>query len=202
MRKWRSSPRNQHPRTPPCRLPFRHQNHPASRRLTGFKARSRWRRFVATYAETISRICDDLSRPDEEIGTIVGREILSAIEYYDGWRFAFNERVLEVTLSATNTYQYSYLVSGDTQLQAVMQIDEVKVTNSGHEYLVERVPWGEFQRLDKDASSTTIPDYWSVYNKRLFLWPTPNADLPAKITAHVKFVAISRSTVVENAWLN
>lgn len=158
---------------------------------------------MANLAETITRICDDLSRPDSEMSEVAQREILSAIKYYDGYRFAFNERVLDFTFSATNTYLFYTLVQNDTGLSAVMEIDDVKVIYNSHEYMLERLDWKTFYDLDKYGTTATIPDYWSVYNQRLFLYPTPQgSSLSAEITAHVKLVELDGATVVANAWLD
>jgi hypothetical protein len=156
---------------------------------------------VATYAETISRICDELSRPEEEMAGWAGQEIISAIKYYDGYRFYFNQRTLSVTFSATNAYAFASLVSNETDLQNTREIDNVRVIHNGQEFVLEKTSWQEFYDLDHLATSSTIPDLWSVYNRQLYIYPTPQGSISAQVDAHVVLKQLNGSTIVENSWL-
>lgn len=155
---------------------------------------------MATLAETVTRICDDLSRPEDEIGSVVEREILSAIKYYAGFRFAFNERTVTFTLSATASYSFGAILANVTDVDDILQIDKVKVTINGTRTLtLEQENWLDLVALDQSGVSSGNPDYFAVYNKTLMVYPTPNANLTTDVSAHVLLTPLTSGT--ENDWL-
>ena len=157
---------------------------------------------MANIAETVTRICDDLSRPEGEIGDVVQREILSAISFYESKRLVFNERVVTASLSLTNQYSFSSLVANESGVEDIIAIDSIKVSDGSREYELERSNWRDMFSLDSLAAAASFPDYWSTFNKTLRLYPTPNQTLTAYITAHVKLdTLLGASGATENAWL-
>lgn len=158
---------------------------------------------MATLAQTIIRVLDDLSRPDDELGDIAEREILSAIAHYGSERFTFNERIIHATLSATNTYLFTDLIgAASTSITDILRIDAIKVTQSGREYELEQENWPRLFQLDAIGTTASQPDFWATFNKTLRVYPTPNASISAQITAHVRLTPLDGVTYIENEWLN
>lgn len=155
---------------------------------------------MATLAATVTRICDDLSRPEDEIGGVVEREILSAINHYSSTRFAFNERTIQTTLSATTSYSFGALLSNTTDVEDILKIDQVKVTVNGSRTLtLEEENWMRLNAIDQMNLSSGNPDFFAIYNRVMMVYPTPNIELPTEIAAHVLLPTLTSTD--ENAWL-
>src|SRR6185436_18315145 len=131
---------------------------------------------MATLAGTVSRICDDLSRPEAEIGTNVQKEILAAVDFYSPERFAFNERVLPFTISASDTYLLSDIVVSAAlpDVAEVIEPDKLRVYVSSRFYTLERRPHAELLEYKDAPVLTGGPDMWAVYDKAVVLDTTPN----------------------------
>lgn len=155
---------------------------------------------MATLAETVERCLDDLSRPDDELGTVVQREILSAIRFYEHRRFSFNERILTPTLSATNTYLFSALLANNSDVEDIFSIDTIKVRYSSRLVDVCKMPWSDLFMLDPSNITAGLPDFYAVFNKTLRIYPTPNTDLPSQMPAHIKLTTLAQDGDT-NAWL-
>jgi hypothetical protein len=157
---------------------------------------------MATLAETVTRICDDLSRPEAEIGASVEREILSAIEHYSSERFAFNERILQFTISSTDTYALADIVTSyaDTTIAEILEPDRVRVYVSSRYLTLEKVGYGVLQDLRDSPVITGNPDYWAVFNKSVIFESTPNQVMTGYLEGHVRLAPLD-ATNIENAWL-
>jgi hypothetical protein len=157
---------------------------------------------MATLAETVTRILDDLSRPSDELGDIAKREILSAIGYYESSRFAFNERILNATLSATSEFAFSALVANDPEVEDIWAIDQVQVLYSTRLIEVDLIPWSQYFSLTTNLTTTAnFPDFYSTFNRTMYVYPVLNVDIQSAIAAHVKLVTLDGITNIENAWL-
>lgn len=156
---------------------------------------------MATYAETVERILDDLTRPEDELGAIARREVLSAINFYSAKRFGFNERLLSVSLSLTRDYTFAQLVTPHSlSIADLWAIDDLKVGYSNRSIHVAPEHWGSLFRLDEANQTQQFPDCWAIFNKTLRVYPTPSTTLSAVITAHVKFTELLDDGD-ENPWL-
>lgn len=153
---------------------------------------------MATLAETVTRICDDLSRPEDELGGIVEREVLSAIKFYSNFRFAFNERALNVTLSTTSVYSFATLLAASTEVSDILKIDQINVQLSSRNFTLEETNWEELNALDQ-SSATGNPDFFATYDKSLYVYPTPTTNISTTVYAHVLLTALTSGD--ENDWL-
>ena len=157
---------------------------------------------MSTLAETVTRILDDLSRPEDELGDMARREILSAIGYYESSRLTFNERILTATLSATSAFAFSALVANDPEVEDIWAIDDVKVLYSNRLIDVSMLPWRDYFALTNNVMTTAnFPDFYSTFNRTLYVYPVLSANIVASIPAHVKLVTLDGVTYTTNAWL-
>lgn len=160
---------------------------------------------MATLAATVTRICDDLSRPESEIGLAVEREILSAIEHYSSERFGFNERTLQFTISATSVYSFASIVASNAAALSISDISEIigpeiVRTYTNNRYLeLERENYSTVLRMSESTLSAE-PSYWAVWNKSLVFETIPPT-MTGFVEGHVKLTELS-SANQENAWLN
>jgi hypothetical protein len=158
---------------------------------------------MATLAATVTRICDDLSRPEAEIGASVEREILSAVEHYSSERFAFNERTLQFTISSTDTYALADIVTANanTEIAEILGVDRVRVYVSSRYITLEPIGYAVLQNLrDSPTLLSGNPDYWAVFNKSVVFESVPNQVLTGYVEGLVKLAELS-ATNTENAWL-
>lgn len=158
---------------------------------------------MATLAAAVSRICDDLSRPEAEIGANVQREILLAVDHYSPERFAFNERILSFTISATDTYELSTIVTGAGQddVAEVIDPERLRIYINSRFYTLERRPYGETLGLQDSPVISGSPDFWSVFNKKLILDVVPNQTQTGYLYSHVRLTPLDSLSNTENAWL-
>ena len=157
---------------------------------------------MPTLAETVTRVLDDLSRPFDELGDIAKREILSAIGYYESSRFTFNERILDATLSATSVFAFSALVANDPEVEDIWAIDGVTVLYSSRFIVVEAVPWNRyFEMVNNTTTTSNFPDFFTTYNRSMYVYPVLTGNIGAAIPAHVKLVTLDGITNITNAWL-
>jgi hypothetical protein len=157
---------------------------------------------MASLAETITRICDDISRPESELGAFAQREILTAITFYESKRLIFNERMLNVTLTPNvGEYPYTTLAASDPEVEDIIAIDDpIKALYSNREEPVWLEPWRDIFAADQGLLSTTIPSCWSHRNNTLYFYPRPNSALVVKIPCHVRLLSLNAAPAT-NAWL-
>ena len=164
---------------------------------------------MATLPATISRICDDLSRPESEIGASVRREILSAIEHYTPERFAFNERTLQFSLSASvDAYSLASIITANegadpaAGIDSIIGIDRVRLYRGGYYYTLDATTWGELSDM-RDANVVVgDPGWWAVFNKTLYFESSVGSDAGlGYVEGHVKLKPLDDSDTAENAWL-
>ena len=159
---------------------------------------------MATIQETVTRICDDMSRPESELGAIVQREILTAIRHYEHRRFTFNEMTLSPILLPGTEYPYSTLLGpASLSVEDIFAIDGFGVTSNNRQYALYRENWPVVFDLDQLGTSSQIPSFYCTFEKKLTLYPRLSVTLSADIQAHVKLTTLlSRSGApTTNAWL-
>lgn len=158
---------------------------------------------MATYGQTVTRILDDLSRPEDELGDIARREILSAIQFYSSERLGFNERVLTFTITATNQYTFTSIMDTNSLTGgSIWKIDHLRVLYSSRWVEVCEAPFIDVYNLNNNNTTANLPDLWAIFNRTLRLYPNLSSDasLSAEIAAHVKFPELSAASD-ENEWL-
>lgn len=154
---------------------------------------------MATLGETVTRALDDLSRADADLPAVMRREVLSAIEHYGSRRFAFNETILTVTLSATSDYTYQTIIGAQSTTYAdILDIDQISVVQSQRQIMVEELNYATLFMMDRTLVNASYPDYWSTFDRTVKFYPTPNQSLSAQLTAHVRLIALDDGD--SNAW--
>ena len=158
---------------------------------------------MATYGETVTRILDDLSRPEDELGAIARREILSAIDFYASERLGFNERILAFTITATIDYAFTAIADKNSITGgSIWAIDELSVLYSSRWVDVEMAPFDMVWRLNNANTTANLPDLWGTFNRTLRLYPnlTAGTSLSAQCAAHVLFPVLAGDGDT-NEWL-
>lgn len=159
---------------------------------------------MATLAETVTRICDDLSRPETELGGIVEREILTAIRHYETRRFTFNEMTLTPVLLPGTDYPYATLIGpASLSVEDIFAIDGLGVTYNNRQIPVTRENWPVLFDLDQLGTSSTIPSFYCTFEKKLTFYPRLSVTLSVDIQAHIKLRTLLSlaGSPTTNAWL-
>lgn len=160
---------------------------------------------MATIQETVTRICDDMSRPESELGAIVEREILTAIRHYEHRRFTFNELILTPTLEpGQNVYTYAELIGpASLSVEDIFVIDAVKVTQNSRQFTLDRENYPRLFEKDMLGVTSTLPDWYATFAKTMLIYPQLSASLTAEIPAHVKLTTLLSlaGAPTTNAWL-
>ena len=159
---------------------------------------------MATLAEIVTRVCDDLSRPETGnggIGNVVRRELLLAVRFYESNRLAFNERALVFTLSNTATYSFGAILANVTDVDQILSIDNVVCEINGREYPLLKWQWDDMISIDRSAPSVQgNPDAYATWNRQMVFYPTPTT-LTAVCYAHVRLLPLDDSNP-SNEWTN
>ena len=160
---------------------------------------------MATAGNLCTTIISDLNRGDLSISDIVLLDIQSAIRDYESYRFTFNEQILTVTVTATQTYALSLFAASGTGVAEVVEIDDLAITiPASRTYSIQEVTWMEMGDIDSGVGTLQgYPQIYAVYNQNLQIYPKPNALFLAVMSAHVKLTEIAAGGMAtSNAWTN
>lgn len=157
---------------------------------------------MATAGDLCTQIIGDLQRGDVSLSDIVLVDIKSAIREYENTRFHFNELLMLVTLSATDTYALSLFATAGS-VSDVIEIDNFDVIiNSTRKYSLEEVTMRRMIGLNS-SGITSYPEFFAYWNQALKVSPVPNAAYVSEMWAHVKFAEIAAGGfATTNVWTN
>ncbi len=146
---------------------------------------------LATMATTIA---GELVRSD--LTTEIKTEIGNVIRHLNTEPFAFTElRDGELATVADQSFYGTVDFSSasgpqtglvSTSVQDIVDIDWMKVAQSGQRWQVDKISYRQFEELREGVSTSTVPSYYCVYGGQIGLWPTPSAVYTVEISARVK----------------
>lgn len=157
---------------------------------------------MATAGDLCTTIQSDVARSDPSISDVILLDIQSAIRDYEADRFFFNEQVISITVSATDTYALSLFAAAGS-VADIIEIDNVAVQiNSTRNYNLHQIdPVEMSQRRANNIQG--YPTKWSLFARSLTLDPMPNAAYTLTIQAHVKATEIAAGGFsTSNFWTN
>lgn len=151
---------------------------------------------MATFAQLVTDIQLDLgSRSGNLLESEIQTEINQAVQDFERDRYDFTEGDDTSISTVANTPDYA-LAAG------VFIVDDVTYRRDGHDYWLERIDHEEFiARSSGTGNTPSEPCHFTIYKRRLFLYPTPNAIFPLTLygvmrLANVPFTDDAQS----NAW--
>jgi len=152
---------------------------------------------LKTLSDMKERIADELMRDD--LTTNIERAISEAIEFHQKRRYWFNETkdLTFPTVSGQGTYDYE----DDTLIPFLYDLDALFVEFSGNNQELRRIMPDEWEVLTSTAT-TGQPYLYSYINKKIMMYPTPNAAWTVRVFGHVKISAPSDDTTTGNFWMN
>lgn len=157
------------------------------------------------YTALQAAVVADLARADLS-ATVVPDAILDAIREYEGHRFYFNEQLLTLTLSATNTYALSLFAStASLTVVDIIEVDSFRVNiGTSRSFTLSEQPWSYINDIDSNVAGTPgYPDIFSYWAQSIRVYPIPSATIAmtGTISAHVKFKELSAGAD-SNPWTN
>lgn len=151
---------------------------------------------MTTLGTMKSRIADELARSD--LTTQIAAAIDSAIAFYEGRRFWFNESYGSFTLvSGQDTYTSSLA----SFLTDMVEPDGMRLyLDSTSRVMLAPLTFGEMMDKRTTSAASGDPEYYAFRNGTLYLWPVPNAALTLEAYTVSKLSAITTDTGY-NAWM-
>lgn len=156
---------------------------------------------MATVGNLCTTIISDLARSDVSLSDIVLIDIQSAVREYEAQRFFFNERTLQVTLSATDTYALSLFATAGSAAD-IVEVDGIDITVNGRTYGLDIR--GSQDILSRQGNGNTgNPSFYALFNQSVLIESKPTQALTASMYAHVKFTEIAAGGfATTNVWTN
>jgi hypothetical protein len=157
---------------------------------------------MATVANLCTTIIGDLQRADTSLSDIVLIDIQSSIRDYETQRFYFNEKLLSVTLSATDTYALSIYAAALSGVSDVIEVDGLDVSISSRTYsLRELTPRDLIARQGNGLTGN--PSFYAIFNQSVCIESKPTPAVVSTMMAHVKFTEIAAGGFsTTNVWTN
>lgn len=157
------------------------------------------------YTALQAAVVADLARSDLA-ATVVPDGILDAIREYEGQRFFFNEQLLTLTISATNTYALSLWSStASLTVSDIIEIDSFRINvGASRSYTLSEETWNYINTIDENSTSTSgYPEIFSYWAQAIRIYPMPSASIAmtGTISAHIKFKELSAGAD-SNPWTN
>lgn len=147
---------------------------------------------MANFGNMQTRIRRELNR-DGLTADIVDH-IVTAIKYYKGTRFFFNEK--EATASIGTGTTAIVLPTGAIEIDEVILMD-----SNGYRYELKERDWETLNLRDTTVNS--FPDEWALYRDVIHLRPPCDRALTVQASYHAELtdVSASASGAVTNAWM-
>lgn len=152
---------------------------------------------MATLGDMKARIADEIFRDD--LGTAIGREIASAISFYQSKRNYFQERY-DFTFN-TVVGQAFYGAETAPELVNLISIDFVHATQNGSVTRLKYVSPAELDALAYPPSSG-IPFAYTYYAAQLRIYPTPQEVLPIRVAGVIPTGMPQADDTPNSPWMN
>lgn len=156
---------------------------------------------MATSGDLVTTIISDLGRNDTSLSDIVLLDVQSAVAEYESYRFHFNEQIMSITLSSTDTYALSLFAAVGSGVSDIIEVDEMILQVSPtRTYPLDERPYGVVAMLQANGI-TGYPRDFCIYNQAAIIYPKPNQVYTLAMSAHVKLTPITDFSA-NNAWTN
>lgn len=140
------------------------------------------------------RILREIDREGESsITAVVQDAIRTAISFYAGQRFWFNEQ--RWTASTSTSIEYYSLP------QNYRNIDTLKITVNSNRYVLHRRTWHELEEIAQSAQTYSgYPTDYAIQRNELRLYPIPNNQFTLELAGQADLTELS-SDAATNAWM-
>lgn len=154
---------------------------------------------MATLGAMKARILAETTRDD--LVDEIADEITSAIKFYQGKRFWFNEKRTQITFS-TVPGRVDYDGTDQADIPNLVRIDYVTVDQDGRKLPVR---YAEPDRIEVWLGSSSMvrnpPVYHSYYGQTIRFYPVPDKAYPVIIAGVVRVGAPASDDEANNPWM-
>lgn len=152
---------------------------------------------MSTLAIMKARVADELARSD--LTSQIAYAITDAIERYQQDRFWFNES-RDVTFPTVASQEY-YTSSDNANIPNLYAIDYVVTTVGSNVHELKQLDPGEIELLSDNGTQTGEPYAYAYFQKKIRLYPVPNAVYTIRVAGHVKVAAPASDSEADNVWM-
>lgn len=155
---------------------------------------------MATAGALCTTIIGDLGRNDTSLSDLVLIDIQSAIRGYEGERFFFNEQLISLTLSATDTYALSLFATAGTCAD-IIEVDGMSVAiSTTRNYDMQQISYDQMSSRRNNGANGN-PTHYAIFNRSVFVDPKPTTALTVTMAAHIKATEIAAGGFsTSNVW--
>lgn len=146
---------------------------------------------MATYGELANRIARELPRSDVSITDLAQTHIQSAIRFYEGERFTFNEGKTSFTASNGSSY-YNLPVD-------FLNADAVTAIVNGTRYDISPQTFQQLEWMDLGTETADPPCHYAIFAQQMRLYPKPQTTRQVDVFYQKKLTTLTASTDT-NAW--
>lgn len=151
---------------------------------------------MATLGAMRTRIADELQVDSTVYATEIDRAIYSAIEFYNDRDYWFlDTSPTSFVLSATTAYSLGTILSDRSQIKSITLL-----LSPIRDELIYRT-FDEMRALDFSSSFTGEPQYWSIDNDTLHIWPRPGVTYSAEAYYSLRH-SMTASASASSVWTN
>jgi hypothetical protein len=145
---------------------------------------------MSDYGTMQTRIANELNRTD--LSSEIQDSIQSAIKYYEGNRFWFNESIRTTTTTADDEF-----VDEPSDL---VEIDSLTITISTIKVPLLKRTYQYLEDLEVSTTLTGIPREFALYNKQIRLYPIPDDSYTLTLSGAKRLTSLS-ATGDTNDWM-
>jgi hypothetical protein len=144
-----------------------------------------------------ARIADELARSD--LTTQIAYAISDAIAAYTDERWLFNESRSNTFSTVAN--QEFYAASDATFIGTLNKIDYVTILVGDQPYQVIPMRPVDMEHLSTNGTSTGQPSWYAYYDKKIRLYPVPDAVYTMRVAAAIDVAAPATDGEASNPWM-
>ena len=152
---------------------------------------------MSTLSTLKAEIADDLSRSD--LTTAIAAEITRSIKHFQKENLFFKEN--EAAQFVTVIGQVYYATSDDADIGNMVTFDAVKCRVSNSDYNLVRLDIDTFETLNDGQVSNGQPTNWIYYNRKIGIYPPPDAVYTISMSGSVKAAAPAADGTTGNVWM-
>lgn len=151
---------------------------------------------MSTLGEMKARIADELDRSDADFFIAVDREIRSAIKHFETSRFTWNEKIIDLNVTAGTEWYSSSTITD------LIKVDSWSLIDGGWSLPMTK---RKFEWIDERQMSPGVrgmPTDWTHYERKLRIYPIPDRNYAGKAAVVYRLSELGTTDGDSNDWLS
>jgi hypothetical protein len=151
---------------------------------------------MSTLGEMKARIADELDRSDADFFIAVDREIRSAIKHFETARFTWNEKVIDLNVTAGTEWYAS------TTITDLIKVDSWSLIDGGWSLPMARRKFEWIEERQMSPGVRGMPTDWAHYDRRLRVYPIPDRNYAGRAAVVYRLESLGTADGDSNDWLS